>query len=623
MTRAPRILVIRGAEDAPAEVVAALAERGDLETRVAPDIPGTEQLAAVDLVIITEDANRSFRVLRPRLRDRSLAPIVLLRANSEEVPRGHRLFDDSAFPSPLSDFMARVELLLEFREMWRRSEDLGVTPEMLREEFKEYGLGPGLVGPWGLTPPGRIALHTLVDVDAVNKQQMAICRLMGTAYGTFLHSWRPRGLVREGGQETSPTGVLSPYCAYLSSQGGRCEGSEYHAALRSLAQGRPVESSCEGCLKLYTVPVCLKLKGIRWPLFAATVAVGMLPSAETIERVAVRYRVNAEILQQIGEESRFWFLNPDKVGGIKETFGNLAVTVSREVSHKYATAFQLVQRILNERAVQRSERLLSQSHRTLEEANRKLTLKNEEIYEVTHAITHDLRKPLVSVKAMIGVLKGGRLGKLTDTQAEAVDTAQEASGYMAQLVEDLLEAARLDTGRRTLDICQVELRPILERIRKRFQFQLDEKEVQFRIGDIPETLPCDENSIEKVLMNLIGNSLAYIGDGENRIEVFGEEAGREVRVTVRDTGIGIPEESQATVFDKFKRGENVAGIRGTGLGLAIVQGVTEAHGGRVTLLSREGGGTSVTIALPREPVACTPDAGDWANDDATGRPIDG
>ncbi|MHC4861962.1 MAG: sensor histidine kinase, partial [Planctomycetota bacterium] len=123
--------------------------------------------------------------------------------------------------------------------------------------------------------------------------------------------------------------------------------------------------------------------------------------------------------------------------------------------------------------------------------------------------------------------------------------------------------------------------------------------------DLPESVYADESSLEKVFMNLIGNAVNYIGEGEKEITVRAELLEDHVRLTVEDTGLGIPEDSLPYVFEKFRRGQNVAGIQGTGLGLAIVDGIVRAHGGTVTIESEVGVGTTVSLTLPfaqeREP----------------------
>ncbi|MHC4471653.1 MAG: sensor histidine kinase [Planctomycetota bacterium] len=533
-----------------------------------------------------------------------MAPLLLLRETAEKIPRSLGDFDDAALVDDEQDIRRRASLLLSFGEVWTRALELGITCEDLEAELARYGLDRRLVGPRGLSPPGRITLATVVDVEMVTRQQMAICRLMGTAHGTFRHGAEPHGLAGESGEEAR-TAALSPFCAYLSAQGRRCLDSEFDAAREALITQAPVERVCKGGIPLYSVPVCLTFKGLAYPLYAATVAVGGVPGDERTARVASEYAVSPEILGQMAIESRFWVLNQDKAEEIKRTIANLAESTSRETSHKYATAYQLFLGLLKEREVRRSERLLAESHEELFETNRRLKLKNEEIYDLTQAITHDLKKPLSSMKASLGLLRGGRLGDLGEQQMLAVETGYEASGYMQSLVEDLLESARLDTGRKLMELQENPLLPLLEKIRRRLKYQLQEKEVELEFEDLPESVYADESSLEKVFMNLIGNAVNYIGEGEKEITVRAELLEDHVRLTVEDTGLGIPEDSLPYVFEKFRRGQNVAGIQGTGLGLAIVDGIVRAHGGTVTIESEVGVGTTVSLTLPfaqeREP----------------------
>jgi signal transduction histidine kinase len=594
----PSILLLPADRDIPEESRAVLEERLPVQEETdSRSIPPAE-LNRAELIVLTQAAIEDDPSLARRLHASCGVPLLLLREREEEIPRGLEDFDDHASLRSLEELGDRTDLLLGFRRFWKRAEELGVTTDDLRGAFARYDLDSGLVGPFGLCPPGRVSLNNLVDVGAVNTQQMSICKLMGTAYGTFLHAGRPKGLPDANGEEAAPTGALSPYCAYLSAQGGRCLRSEYSVAREALRTGGAVESKCSGRILIYSVPVVLSFSGLSYPLYAASVAVGGVAGPQEIEEVAEDYGVNSEILSQMAEESRFWVLNQDKVEEIKGTITTLAETISREVSHKYATAYQLCRGLLTESEIRRSEALLAESHKKLSESNRQLLLKNEEIYNVTNAITHDLRKPLATLKATIGLMHGGRLGPVPETMGEAVDASHEATNYMQVLVDDLLEAARLDTGRKMLEMREMNLEPLVERVRKRFRILMEENGVDLVIGDLPPAVNADESAVEKVLMNLIGNSLSYIGDEEKKITVEGGSDSDYAILTVTDTGIGIPEDCLPEIFEKFRRGGNVAGIRGTGLGLAIVKGIVGAHGGTVTVESEVGVGTKVTITLP-------------------------
>ena len=112
------------------------------------------------------------------------------------------------------------------------------------------------------------------------------------------------------------------------------------------------------------------------------------------------------------------------------------------------------------------------------------------------------------------------------------------------------------------------------------------------------TVLADRKGMTKVFMNLIGNAVNYIGEGpDRRIEIGVKTAEGKKVYYVRDNGIGIPEESQKTLFQKFKRGANVKSISGTGLGLSIVKGTIEAHGGTIWAESTVGEGTTFYFTL--------------------------
>jgi len=592
------ILCIGGGRDLCAGSRLALREFGPVR-----ELPGgrdqtRKDLEEASLVVVTAPVLASDPGIGWWIRERTGAALLLLHAASASGPFADRGFDDWVPEDSADEVRNRAALLVALQQAWHRGRELSLDTDSLRADLTRFGTEPALVDERGLVPPGRVAIEHLVDVEAANRQQLAICRLMGTSYGTFRNGEQPSGLPCEDGSKDSPMGALSPYCAYLAGRGDHCLRSEFETAREALLTGKPVERECVGGLLLLAVPVILTFGDLTWPLYAATVAVSGTASPEAIERAARESGANPMILKPLMDESRFWVLNQDKVDGIRSTLNNLAETVSREVSHKYTTAYQVYHRALYEKEIHLSRELLSRSHEALETTNRSLRLKNEEIYEVTQAITHDLRKPLVSLKAMISLLQKQSLGELNASQQEAVDTASEANDYMMNLIGDLLEAARLETGRKLMDMQETLLRPLVARVHRRFKYQIEEAGIRVEVEDFPDTAWCDEASLEKVFMNLLGNAIAYIGDDERTIRMQGKIDGEFLRISVADTGIGIPEASLSRVFEKFHRGENAAGTRGTGLGLGIVKAIVEAHGGVVEIESEVGSGTTISFTLP-------------------------
>ncbi len=176
-------------------------------------------------------------------------------------------------------------------------------------------------------------------------------------------------------------------------------------------------------------------------------------------------------------------------------------------------------------------------------------------------------------------------------------TAREEADRLNQLVGNLLDMTRLEAGALKVrrEPCDVE--DIIGTAIGQMEEQLSGRNVQV---DVPQETPmisADFVLIVHVLTNLLDNALKY-SPSDSPLEVRVQQAENEVRVTVMDRGICIPQEDLARVFDKFYRVQRPDQVTGTGLGLAICKGIVEAHGGRIWAERRAGGGTCVTIAIP-------------------------
>jgi signal transduction histidine kinase len=184
------------------------------------------------------------------------------------------------------------------------------------------------------------------------------------------------------------------------------------------------------------------------------------------------------------------------------------------------------------------------------------------------------------------------------TVVEYVQVIQQAARQADRLIQDLLDVARIEEGR--LRVTPVET-PFLPLLRDALEVMLPiarERGVVLR-GDLQprddDVVTVDPDRVHQVVSNLVGNAIKFTPRG-GEIVLHASLGEQGVRVSVRDTGIGIPASSLPHLFDRFWRGREDR--RGSGLGLTIAKGIVEAHGGRIWVESATGEGTTVTFELP-------------------------
>jgi two-component system sensor histidine kinase KdpD len=211
------------------------------------------------------------------------------------------------------------------------------------------------------------------------------------------------------------------------------------------------------------------------------------------------------------------------------------------------------------------------------------------------SVSHDLRTPLGVVTGVTSALLD-RAPKDEETRRLLLTTAHEEALRLSQLVRNLLDMTRVDAGALSV---RKELQPLEEVIGAaltRLENRLRDREVG---TDIPEDLPLapfDSILIEQVLINLLENAARYTPPG-SAIDVVVRLHHGDVEVEVADRGPGVPRDDAERVFDKFYRAREREG-GGVGLGLTICRGVVLAHGGRIWVEDRRGGGASFRFTLP-------------------------
>jgi signal transduction histidine kinase len=217
--------------------------------------------------------------------------------------------------------------------------------------------------------------------------------------------------------------------------------------------------------------------------------------------------------------------------------------------------------------------------------------------EVLAVVSHDLRNPLNIISVGASLLDGGQHSE--HERAEILRIIKSASDRMERLLADLLSVARLDCGQSLpVQLAPMDLGSLLEEVRETFACPArgNGRRLECRM---PETLPrvhADRDRIHQVLSNLVGNALKFTPMG-GMVTIEAEAVLGEVRCWVRDTGPGLTEEERDRIFDPFWQAEKTARL-GFGLGLKIAKCIVEAHGGRLSVESVPGGGSTFSFTLP-------------------------
>lgn len=210
-------------------------------------------------------------------------------------------------------------------------------------------------------------------------------------------------------------------------------------------------------------------------------------------------------------------------------------------------------------------------------------------------VSHELRTPLTTIQGNVDLLQRGA-AQDPEARQEALEIIAEETGRMARLASDLLLLAQADAGIK-LDLKPVELDTLLLEVYRQGRLMVDGQEIKLGHEDQAIVLG-DADRLRQLLLNLVDNAVKYTPAGGEIVLMLYREP-EWTRVSVEDSGIGIPAKDLPHIFDRFYRVEESRskGKTGTGLGLSIARWVAEAHGGNLTVESQEGEGTTFTLWL--------------------------
>ncbi|MDQ1610449.1 MAG: hypothetical protein QOG00_380 [Pyrinomonadaceae bacterium] len=306
------------------------------------------------------------------------------------------------------------------------------------------------------------------------------------------------------------------------------------------------------------------------------------------------------------------WLPPAKAAGIKERVAALREDFNAEDNESAVEELSRQNRdfvrILGELEEKREEleRLngqLTASNAELNEANARLHELAEMREEFLAVTTHDLRSPLTVISGVISFFTSGRLGELSPEQKNMVSMMERNTQNLIELVNDLLDAAKLESGSLQLELADVDLPALVHEICEPFEQLAREKGLTLRQENAPaDLLPvrADRPKLRRAVVNLLSNALKFTPTGGS-VTVSAERVGGDaVRLSVTDTGVGIAADDLPSLFDKFEQARHRAtrGEKGTGLGLYITRQLVELHGGTINVESEVGRGSTFSFTLP-------------------------
>ena len=217
--------------------------------------------------------------------------------------------------------------------------------------------------------------------------------------------------------------------------------------------------------------------------------------------------------------------------------------------------------------------------------------------------SHQLRTPLSAIKTYSHMLVDGYMGDVTPAQKKSLRTIIGATNRMNELISTLLNITRIESGTIVINSRMLRIDRAAEEVIKELNIAASEKNIAMSMavtGKLATSVKTDNLILKEIIANLISNAIKYTTEGGN-VDVIVRGRTKDVLVTVKDNGWGIPKEAHDQVFSKFFRAQNTIKreTTGTGLGLYLVKGLLDRLGGKIWFESEEGEGTSFFFTLPK------------------------
>ncbi len=278
--------------------------------------------------------------------------------------------------------------------------------------------------------------------------------------------------------------------------------------------------------------------------------------------------------------------------------------VAESLADQAALAIEHARLVVRERATretsERTEETLSRATGLLDSAHEASRLKSEFIANMSH----ELRTPLNAIIGFAALMHAGRAGPVSEVHHEYLGDILASSRHLLQLINDILDLSKLESGRMELRVEPVDLAATVGEVRAILRGLVADKRLRLSVELDPAvpTVVVDPRLLKQILYNLLSNAIKFTPEEGHVSLRVAAEGGRHFRVEVEDTGIGIRPEDMGRLFVEFQQLDADAARRypGTGLGLALTKRIAEAQGGRVDARSTLGRGSTFSVVLPRE-----------------------